>query len=48
MALLNKRKFFIEVHLFRFFEYKQLEVQNMAIMGKKDKLAVRPTEEKKS
>jgi HSP20 family protein len=36
------------VYIFRFFEYQHLEVEHMAIIGKKDKLAVRPTEEKKA
>jgi HSP20 family protein len=48
MILLSKRNIFIEVHIFRFFVYEKMEAQNMAIIGKKDKLAVRSTEEKKA
>lgn len=48
MTLSNKKNVFIEVYIFRFFEYEELEVEPMAIIGKKDKLAVRPTEEKKA
>jgi HSP20 family protein len=46
MILSSKRKPFIEVYIFRFLKNEELEVEIMAIRGKKDKLAVRPTEGK--
>ena len=48
MILSYKEKVFIEVYTFRFFANEKLGVKNMAIIGKKDKLAVQPTEEKKA
>jgi len=42
-----KRNVFIEVYIFRFLELEKLEVTPMALIkGKKDKLAIRPTEGK--